>query len=387
MPEEKKKLSQTMRIDLIPDVPAAAEPGQKKRVLVTPSSQRQKQERDTAGGSAEDRRYKELLESIYDAAIISDASGHIVDVNTRAIEFLQFDRAELTGMTVFDIVAGTDEQLIATLCQNLENERFTLIQAYCVRKDGTYFPAELAVNKLSIGGFHLCFFIRDTTLRRQEQEMLRTEHMAIQNAGNGIAVTDLDARLEYVNPAFGRMWGYENADDLLGQDVRALLSDEAEATRAIATVMESGQPVTVEMKAKRIDESLLDVQMSAVCNRNSDGDVVGAVLSFLDVSDRRRAEEATREAERRRVMLESLGAACHHLGQPATVLLANLGLIQRRVSSVDPVTKELMDSSITAAESLGDILHRLNTVNEYRTTQYLDRSDAPGSEESRILEI
>jgi DNA-binding NtrC family response regulator len=43
----------------------------------------------------------------------------------------------------------------------------------------------------------------------------------------------------------------------------------------------------------------------------------------------RRQQDELLESERHRVMIESLGAACHHMGQPATVILAYLELMRR----------------------------------------------------------
>ena len=42
-------------------------------------------------------------------------------------------------------------------------------------------------------------------------------------------------------------------------------------------------------------------------------------------------------------------------------------------------------SLTAAAETLGDILHKLNTFNVYKTTQYLEKQD--DSDENRILDI
>ena len=140
------------------------------------------------------------------------------------------------------------------------------------------------------------------------------------------------------------------------------------------------------VKARRPDGSDFDVQVSAACSRNSDGDLVGLVFSFVDISDRKRAEDAERESEQRRVMLESLGAACHHLGQPATVLLANLGVLRSHFADADDSLMELIQGSLDAVDRLGKILHKLNAVNEYKTTQYLDDGNGTGSQ-SRILDI
>jgi PAS domain S-box-containing protein len=237
------KLSQTMRIDLIPDVPAQPVPGRKKQVLIAPPTQKHKRVPSTPSASktselGEDARFRELLQSAYDAAILCDLSGRIDEANVRAIEFLHYTLAEIRSLSIFEVVSGSDEELLRTLWENLENERFTLIQAYCVRKDGTYFPAEISVNRLTIGKVQLCFFIRDTTLRRQAEEMLRTEHNAIQNAGNGIAVVNLLAQLEYVNPAVARMWGYPAPESLLGQDVRLLMADAGLADELVRAVMQ-----------------------------------------------------------------------------------------------------------------------------------------------------
>jgi len=382
------KLSRTMRIDLIPETPVEPVSGKRKRVVITtPARKHHRLQHVKQGPAGESSAYQELLQSVYDAAIVADVTGKIVDVNVRAVEFLRYARKDLCSMTVFDIISGSDESLMETLSKNLENERFTLIQAYCIRENGSFFPSEIAVNRLRLDTMHLCFFVRDITLRRQAEEMLRTEHNAIQNSGNGIAVGDLEAKLEYVNPAVAGMWGYERSEELIGHDVRDMLGDRKAAGEMVEAVMGDHQVWKGEMRARRLDGGEFDVQVSATCNRNSDGEPVGMVFSFVDISDRKRAEEAIREAEQHRVMLESLGAACHHLGQPATILMANLGIIRRKTGDADDAVKDLIQSSIATVEKLGKVLHRLNAVNEYKTMQYLKEPDGPGSEESRILDI
>lgn len=382
-----KSSSQTMRIDLIPETPTEPVSGKKKRIVVSPPTRRfQKVAAAKAPEAGADASYQALLQSIYDAALIADLNGRIIDVNGRAMDFFLYSEEEFRSLNVFDVVSGADESLIETLRQNLANEKFTLISAYCIRSDGTFFPAEIAVNELNLGQPRLGLFVRDITIRKQQEEMLRTELNAIQNAGNGIAVANLDAKLEYVNPALARLWGYADPKHMLEKGVRDLLVDPAIADEMISIVLNTQQTWTGESRARRNDGSEFDVQISAACNRDSDGEAVGVVLSLVDISDRKTAEEAMREAERHRVMLESLGAACHHLGQPATVLLANLGIMQRKIDASDGIVKELVESSIQAAETLGTILHKLNAVNEYKTTKYLERRDGE-SEENRILEI
>jgi len=384
-----EQLAKTMRIDLIPAIPGGESHGKRRLVRITSQNKRLPEivpKRGAGAGS----RYEQLLQSIYDAALITDTGGRIIDVNDRAVEFFRYEREQLLGVGIVDLLSGADDSLIDTVLENLENHRFTLIQAYCVRRDGSHFPSEIAVNRIDLGEeVHLGFFARDITLRRQAEEMLRTEHNAIRNSGNGIAVADLAARLEYVNPAVTRMWGCDSDDQLIGRDVKELLGETAKAGKMLDTVLQEQEDWSGEMQAVRRNGEEFHVQVSAACNRNSDGDPVGVVFSFVDISDRHRAEEAEREAERQRVMLESLGAVCHHMGQPATILLANLGLMQGKVKGTGEDVESLVDSCVAAADGLGKILHRLNAVNEYKTTRYLEGAEegVSFSEESRILDI
>lgn len=390
---DKSKFSETMRIDISPDVLKDSSVRRKQGVVISPHTRRQRPptvRRSRPSGDSSSH-YQDLLQSLYDAAVVTDLNGKITDVNIRALDFLLYEREELIGTPVLDLIPGSDAALIDTLLANLQEERFTLIQAYCRRSDRSVFAAEIAVNKLNLDQLSLCFFIRDVTRRRQAEEMMQTEHNAIQNAGNGIAITDMKGRLEYLNPAMLTTFGCEQPDDLLGGNIRELWTDSESADELIDLIMsEVDRAWTCELLTERRDGSEIELQVSAACNRDADNLPVGMIFSFADISDRRRAEEAAREVEQHRVMLESLGAACHHLGQPATVLLANIGLMRQKLAGTEDEMDDMLSSSMEAIEKLSGILHKLNTVNEYRTTKYLERVEGvEGVEvpESRILDI
>jgi PAS domain S-box-containing protein len=376
------KLSNTMRIDLIPGVPTESVAGNRERSAA--SSMESKSVRADARQSGS--RYRDLLESIYDAVVITDLTGLIDEVNRRAVEFLQYAAQDLNGNFVGDVVLGATPELMTTLLENLDNERFTLIQAHCRRRDDSTFPAEIAVSRLRFGTERLCFFVRDITVRRQAEEMLRTEHNALQNAGTGIGIANLRMQLKYANPALARMLGYADPGDLTSVPVGELLWDATDTDKLLGELARGHRDWGGEVTVRKADGERLAVQLAAACNRSADGEAVGFVFSFVDLTDRRSAERATREAERHRVMIESLGAACHHLGQPATVLTANLGLIQSRLDSSDPLLDGLVDGSLVACRKLADILHKMNAVAVYKTTDYL-AGDGDTESAERILQL
>jgi hypothetical protein len=93
-------------------------------------------------------------------------------------------------------------------------------------------------------------------------------------------------------------------------------------------------------------------------------------------------QEILLKAERHRVMLQSLGAACHHLGQPATALRLRLHLMRDRACSDDEM--DAIDASVRDMEAIDEILKKLREVNEYRTETYLTSSSP---DDSRIIAI
>lgn len=114
-----------------------------------------------------------LLESVYDGVLITDPKGSIIQFNSRALQFFRCDAKKLSGTSVLRLVSGAGEPLLDAIRGNLEDHRYTLIEARCLRLDKTLFPAEIAVNRidLDVEGA-LCFFVRDISVRKQAQEAL-----------------------------------------------------------------------------------------------------------------------------------------------------------------------------------------------------------------------
>jgi PAS domain S-box-containing protein len=166
----KSGMAKTMRIDILPGVreegggaPASAWHLSGGKGAVRPRPQSPVRSED----------YRQLLECVYDAAVVTDAAGRIVDLNSRACDFFRCGSDVLASANVVSLISGADQRLLDAIARNLQDHRYTLIEAYCVRYDETTFPAEIAVNRVDLPpSGRLCFFVRDVTLRKRAQEAL-----------------------------------------------------------------------------------------------------------------------------------------------------------------------------------------------------------------------
>lgn len=290
-PEE--NFSSTMRIDITPHLKEAlAQQG-----LAGPTPTRRmgrvtikipKKPGEAAEIGSPD--FQEILQNVYDATLITDLNGRVVSVNPRAVQFFRGDRVDLRSQNIVDLISGADPNLVPMIRKNLENDRYTLIQAFCLRSDETIFPAEISANRLRLSGHdYLSFFIRDISWRKEAEERLRTGYTAIQNSGGGIAIADLAGNISFCNPAMSRLWGVEDAEALLGRNLRDFFLDPAQADGIFQSVTER-QTWSGEIEMQRADQTTVCAQGSVAPNLNADDEITGMVLSVLDITSLKEAQ-------------------------------------------------------------------------------------------------
>lgn len=287
------KFSRTVRIDLMPEGESISPLVSSDLLAKTGLGTRRRQAAMAAASTHS--RYEELLESVYDAAVIASPSGKIIEVNGRAVEFFGYERDQLCAMSMVEVIDGADETVMRNIADTLLNERFALLQAFCRRQDGSFFPAEIAVNRLSMDNVRLCFFIRDVTLRHQTEELLRTEHTAVQTCASGIAICDLEGAISYLNPALETMLG-RDAAALDGVDIREVLGGAEVAGSLIESAVGNEETWMVECELETAQGEALYAQISATCSRTADGTPSGIVFSVADITLHKQAEEASEAA-------------------------------------------------------------------------------------------
>ncbi len=125
--------------------------------------------------------YPDLFQNLYDGVMITDFAGSILDINTRMLGFLLAEKQDICGHPISECISGVDDALLQTALRNLADQRFTQIEAYCLRKDETYFPSDVVVSGLQHTGQEwLFFFIRDITHRKAMEEQLLHDKEAVE---------------------------------------------------------------------------------------------------------------------------------------------------------------------------------------------------------------
>lgn len=239
-------------------------------------------------------RARNIFQGLSDALLVTDAKGLVVDDNRRARELLRYGELDILDQPVSEFISGVDAGVVERLYRDVSGGRHSTMDAFCVRRDQSTFPAEISVSFIqSIDRKLLVFSIRSTERRRRMMELLRLEHNALQNATCGIAVSTMAGELRFGNRAFMKMWGYALMKDIVGRNIREFWTEFERADQMVSAAARGGA-WHGELSSSGLSGKTFFVQASATANKDSRNRTSGLVFSFIDISDRKRAEAAIR---------------------------------------------------------------------------------------------
>ncbi len=142
--------------------------------------------------------------------------------------------------------------------------------------------------------------------RREAEEQLLIKEAALDSSMSAIGLASMDGILIYANKAYIDLWGGGQSDDLLGKPLTAFSGHEGPVREVIGTLM-AGKGYIGEKVARLKDGKDHTVQLSANVVMSSDGKPVCMMASFLDITERRRAEKSLQQSEKRyRLLAENM---------------------------------------------------------------------------------
>jgi two-component system, cell cycle sensor histidine kinase and response regulator CckA len=216
----------------------------------------------------------------------------------------------------------------------------------------------------------------DITERKRAEEALRASEeqvrLLLDSTGEAIYGIDLDGKCTFANAACVRMLGCRDQSDLLGKHMHGLIHH----------TKKDGTPYPVEdcliyqagLKGNgaTVDDEVLwrlDGTQFAVEQRSFPvwrGDKrIGAVISFVDVSARRQAEEALRSSEeqlRQAQKMEAIGqltgGIAHDFNNMLAVILSSASFLARGLAAADPRREDVEEITL-AAERAASLTRQL----------------------------
>lgn len=238
-----------------------------------------------------EEKFRSIGASAKDAIIMVDHDGNISYWNEAAEIIFRYRRKDVIGR---DFKFLVPEKYYEALDSGFERFRSTgyapiigkTIELSGIRKGGDEIPIEISLSSVKIQKkWNALGIIRDITERKIAEKELMIKDLAVDSTINAIALAEPKGKLTYVNPAFLKMWGYEE-NDVIGRHFVEFWQDEHKALDILDFIREKGKFIG-ESKAKRKDESQFDVQISASMVKDDVDKPLSMILSFIDITERK----------------------------------------------------------------------------------------------------
>ncbi len=207
------------------------------------------------------------------------------------------------------------------------------------------------------GGFGT---VQDITERKSIENELRVKDFAVSSAASGIAITDLDGIVTYVNSTCLSMWDYEREEEVLGKPAVDFFAETKRFTGVLKTVLEEGIWQD-EGQARRIDGSTFDVQVLANLVTDADGEPFCMMASFIDITERKRIDQ---------LKDEFIGLVSHELRTPLTVINGCLSTLLTEWDRLSPSeVQQLLKDALLESESLSHLIENLLELSRVHAQQ------------------
>ncbi len=238
----------------------------------------------------------------------------------------------------------------------------------------------------------------------QSLEQLRRQHQLILNAvGEGVYGLDLDGKVTFVNPAAAAMidWPME---ELIGKSMHAVLhhshADRTPYCREDCPIYAAFQDGSIRRVTDEVfwrkDGTSFPVEYISTPMRDEEGQLIGAVVTFRDITQRLWAEEVLQRAneelelkvQERTAKLRQvnqqlrelsemksrfISMVCHEFRNPLNNIILSVSSLNR------------YDTQLTLAEKVSYLFNI--KVNVERMTQTIDDILAIGKIEAKVLEV
>ncbi len=319
---------------------------------------------------------RSILEATADGILVVDLQGRICSYNRRFAELWRIPVELVEARNDAAVLAAGAAQMkdpegfarrVEELYRNPEAESFDVIEF----EDGRVFERASRPQRLDGVPVGRVWSFHDVTARRRTEERLLKLSRVVEQTAESVLITNAEGNIEYINPAFTALTGYELAD-VLGRNPRLLKSGEHDCDfyQELWDTILAGQIFHAVLINRKKDGELYHADSTITPIKDGAGRITHFVSTEQDITSHRELEAQLRHAQKMEAFGQLAAGVAHDFNNLLTVIIGNAAILDP--GELGPAAAEGIAQISQAAERAANLTQQLLTFGRRRLLQPVD---------------
>ncbi|NWF37867.1 PAS domain S-box protein [Mariprofundus sp. NF] len=313
-------------------------------------------------------RFSSIVEMAADAIVSINQHQEIILFNRAAEMMFGYTEADLLGKHVDQLIPEKFKEGHSRGVEAFKKENSNIMihrrssGIFGLRKSGEEFPVEISISKVVVeDDTIMTVMIRDLSDQVKAQAEQRKLLMAISEAGEAILITDRNAVIEYVNPAFCQITGYQ-PDEVLGRTPSMLKSHAQDPSfyKELWETITAGEVWHGTLIDRRKDGSFYPALMNVAPIHDESGEITHFVSLQQDMTEHEKLEAQFMQAQKMEAIGTLVGGIAHDFNNMLAALQGNVYLAKRKIDEPAVVADKLEKVEKLSVRA-ADMVHQLLT--------------------------
>lgn len=294
-------------------------------------------------------RFSSIVEMAADAIISIDEEQKVILFNRAAEKMFGYSQLDMLGEQVDKLMPERYRQshrgevgafLMVDSTDSINRKR----GMFGLRRSGEEFRMETTISKqvLDKNRTIMTVMIRDINDQLDAEESQRKLLKAISEAGEAVLITDRNAVIEYVNPAFTEITGYL-PEEIIGETPAILKSTAQDPVfyKELWDTITRGEVWHGTLIDKKKDGSFYPAMMSVAPIHDDEGEITHYVALQQDVTEHKRLEQQFLQAQKMESIGTLVGGIAHDFNNILAAVMGNIHLARLKKSDASAVSDKL----------------------------------------------